>query len=204
MNRLFPFLCLVFGACCLAPPRTSRLADIDYPWELVSLERLPEGLFWHQKIRASFDGREVAFEAILQKSGEELLVLGLTPMGTKAFALRQTGLVCSFEKFVDQEIPFPARFILVDIQRCFFPLAAAPADDTDGVRIISIGQERVEESWRGGRLDSRTFERPGQSDGARIRVDYEDWSADGTVPERVQLDNGWFGYVLTIQTAKGG
>ena len=203
MKRLLlSVLLATCAACASSPEHPPSLSEADYPFELVEPDALPDGLFWQQRIKASFRGREVSFEAILQKEGPELLVVGLTPVGAKAFVLRQIGSEFSFEALTDHELPFPPRFMLIDIQRCFFPFAPAP--ETDGERTIQVGGETLREEWRAGKLRSRSFEgRPSPYE-TPIRVRY-DYSMES--PEAVPfatLENTWFDYVLEITTADEG
>lgn len=189
------------GLGCASINRAERsLQETDYPWELLPSESLGKDIFWRQRISASFQGRTESFQAVLQTGEGVLWVVGLSPLGTKSFVLRQEGLTSSFEEFVDGDFPFPGRFILIDIQRCFFPLGPTSSLHS-GVNRFEFNGEIVEETWQGGRLVSRCFQRPGYGKhGAAIVVSYEDWSPDGTTPRKVTLENGWFEYRLTISS----
>jgi hypothetical protein len=124
------------------------------------------------------EGETHRFDAVLQKQGDTLLLLCLTPLQSVAFQLRQTGTEVWFENRTGHEMPFDPRYILQDIQRAFFPQT-----DRDG--------EAVEEEHDGGTLRRRTFRRTSGDPPGTIEVRY-----DGPV---VTLMNGWFGYELRIE-----
>jgi hypothetical protein len=185
-------------SCASASPEEHTLEEADYPWELLPSDSLGKDLFWRQRISASFQDREESFQAVVQSSNGVLLVVGLSPMGTKSFILRQEGLDSTFEEFVDGEFPFPGRFILIDLQRCFFPLGSTDTIHS-GVNLFQFNGETVEETWRDGQLVTRRFQRPGYGEhGEAIVVSYEDWSEDGSTAKKVTLENGWFEYRLII------
>jgi hypothetical protein len=155
-----------------------------------------------QKIVATYGDRSSSFDAVLQKRGDELTLLGLTPFGSRAFVLRQRGTEVSFESFVPQTLPFPPRYILIDVERVFFQwigadVAAAPDGEREGVRAGEIVKER----WKEGRLLRRTFQRVDGRPPGEIVVEYDGgMAADGTPPTHVAFRNGWYGYRLEIAT----
>lgn len=188
------------AGCALASRAERSLQETDYPWKLLPSESLDKDIFWRQRISASFQNREVSFQAVIQSSNGVFMVVGISPMGTKSFVLRQEGMMSTFEEFVDGDIPFPGHFILIDIQRCFFPLAPSEAM-LSGTNSFEWNGETVEETWKDGLLVSRRFQRPGYGElGESILISYEGWSEDGIMPAKVTLENGWFEYQLTISS----
>ena len=178
-----------------------------YPGELVSTDTLQgvQGDFMaRQKLSGRHGDRDFAFEAVLQLRGGTLTVLGLTPFGTKAFLLEQTGTDVSFRPLIDREIPFPPEYILQDIHRVWLWHARLPWGDRAPNQAedpsVEIAGERVTEQWIDGALVRRSFERlDGQPPGT-IRVDYMGGQRRGQPARQVVLDNGWFGYRLEIET----
>jgi hypothetical protein len=195
-------LVLVFafaGAGCTGTPRSASPARAaDYPGELVDSAALPS-LFLRQRIEARFGDRSIAFSAVLQSDAGVLSLLALTPYGSRAFLLQQRGKTIAFNRYVDRDLPFPPRFILLDVHRTLFlGLPGAPLPDGDHTAVQH--GERIVERWRGGRLLERTFERVDGRPAGRIRIAYQDGMRPPLPPARIDLHNGWFGYQLAIHT----
>ncbi len=190
---------LLAAACATAAPAWT---DMDYPGTLQPAATLPQDLLWQQRITATWgeDGQR-GFDAAVQKQGETLTVLGLSPIGAVGFAMILRGTTIELQNQSEQELPFPPRFILLDVQRTFYPWLT-PAVGSDGGRTGIVGDERVQEIWRDGRLLERRFTRlDGKPEGAiTITYDWRDTEAQRIAPVRTVLDNGWFGYRLTVDT----
>ncbi len=188
---------LALAAC--GPPRSSGVVR-EYPGTL----RAPsayEGDFAldHAVAAIHAEGTE-HFRAVVEKRGDRIVLVGLAGHGGRAFAITQAGTEVSLERFVDRELPFPARYVLLDFHRAW--LAGLPgAPLADGEHRAELDGEEVTEVWADGLLVTRTFRRlDGAAEGV-IRVTYEpglDPRLDAPTPERVELDNGWFGYRLAI------
>ncbi|MBX3464605.1 MAG: DUF3261 domain-containing protein [Planctomycetes bacterium] len=192
--------CLL-AAACAAPPR-QPFADRDYPGTLLPAAALDADVLWQQRVTATWgeDGRR-GFDAAVQKQGEALTVLGLSPVGAIGFVIVLRGTEVELQNPSGEDLPFPPRFVLLDVQRTFYPwLGRAPAHD--GERDGTVGDERVHESWQGGRLRQRRFERlDGVPQGAiTIRYEWPDDAQPTLAPPRTVLDNGWFGYRLAVDT----
>lgn len=192
-------------AGCATGPQRPPLTEAAYPGTLADSSALPNGLFLRQRIDARFGERTMSFSAVLQVDRGVLSLLALTPYGTRAFLIEQVGQSVRFTPYVDRELPFPPRFILVDVHRgLFFGLgqpARQPSPTTDGERTFERDGERVTELWRGGKLLERRFERLDHEPKGVVRVSYgREGFAPGQLPEQIDLDNGWFGYRLSIRT----
>lgn len=178
-------------------------APLGYPGELISTADMAADFLARQKLKGSFAEHEFAFEAVLQLRGGTLTVLGLTPFGTKAFVLTQTGLEIEFQALIDREIPFPPEYMLQDIHRALMwhtrlPWGEeAPSEDTASVEVAG---ERVSEQWSDGALIRRTFTRLDGEPAGEIRVDYVGGHRSGQPARTIVLDNGWFGYRIEIET----
>ncbi|MBK8096258.1 MAG: DUF3261 domain-containing protein [Planctomycetes bacterium] len=188
-------------AACAAPRR--QLVDGDYPGRLQPPAALGVDLVWQQRITATWgEGEQRGFEAALQKQRDELTVIGMSPLGQVGFVLIQRPAGVTFENRTDMQLPFPPRFVLLDVQRTFFPWL--PADPTlrDGDRQAVVDDELVTERYRDGRLRERTFTRCSGQPAGVIQVTY-DWDAaqpQQRAPRQAVLNNGWFRYRLTIDT----
>lgn len=178
---------------------------LGYPGELISTEALTQDFLARQKLEGKFGEREFKFEAVLQLRGGTLTVLGLTPFGTKAFVLEQTGTQVSFKALIDREIPFPAEYMLQDIHRAWLWHVRLPWADQPppaGSSSVEIAGERVTETWTDAGLVRRTFERLDGEPSGVISIDYVGGHQAGQPAKQVVLDNGWFGYRLEIQTTQ--
>jgi hypothetical protein len=186
-------------------PQESENPQVGYPGELISTERMSHDFLARQKLSGKFGDRNFEFEAVLQLRKGTLTVLGLTPFGTKAFVLEQTGTEVSFKPLIDREIPFPPEYMLQDIHRVWFWHVQLPwGDDPPAEQnpSVEVANERVTETWTENGLVRRTFER---LDGARegvIRIDYVGGHRTGRPPKQVVIENGWFGYRLEITTVE--
>lgn len=200
MLRL-PLLVLLLAAAC-ATSRGPAFAQRDYPGALRPAETLAVDLLWQQRITASWgeDGRR-GFDAAVQKQGDTLTVLGLSPMGNVGFTIVLRGTTVDLQSHPGEELPFPPRFVLLDVQRTFYPwLEGTPP--RDGERSGEVDGERVHETFRDGRIRERRFERLDAAPPGAITITYDWTDTDATwlAPRRVTLDNGWFGYRLSVDT----
>ncbi|MEE9385378.1 MAG: DUF3261 domain-containing protein [Nannocystaceae bacterium] len=166
----------------------------SYPGRLRTPTVMQGDFMWRQRVTARWEAGSRGFDAVLQKQGGVLTLLGLTPMGTAAFVIVLDGGQLSFDNHTHQELPFPPRYIMLDVQRVFFPWLAP------GQRQGRVGNEYVEESWIDGRLTQRTFRRLDDNPAGKIQVTYNNWERGAAAPREAVLDNLWFGYQLIIET----
>ncbi len=219
---------LLLPGCATSQQGQARaLNGDDYPGELRSPKLFGRDLMIQQRVTArwgeagGFDldspthdeeqrpSGEHGFDAALQIQGDVLTLLGLTPLGSVGFVItlraapegsaEQTQL--SYRNETDRELPFPPRFILLDVQRVFWPWF----DDVAPVEGMSerqemLGEERVRETYLNGKLRERSFSRLDGDPAGFIRVLYDWTDARSGVPTRVELINEWFGYRLTIDS----
>jgi hypothetical protein len=217
-------IAVAIGAC--APPPGARRSqspaappgsDRPYTGPFVDPATVPQDFLDRQRITATYGDRTAQFDAVLQKRGGELTLLGLTPFGSRAFVLRQVGTDVFFQSFVPQSMPFPPRYILIDVQRVFFAWAQGSAGgavpdagyDAGGSGAPPDGELQREregeietERWVAGRLQRRTFRRADGDPRGEIVVDYDGdgMGSDGTPPAHIRFANGWYGYRLEIAT----
>jgi hypothetical protein len=202
MGAALAALLLGLAGCAVSRPALPALRESDYPGLIRSPTVLGADVLLQQRITASWgDGRERGFDAALQTQGEQLTLIGLSPMGSTAFVVLLRGTDLEHRNQTAEELPFPPRFIVIDVQRVFFPwLARAGQRLPDGEHTGEIGDERIVERIAAGRLVERRFSRLDGEPAGEIIVRYE-WDRPAAVaPSRAELDNGWFGYRLTIET----
>jgi len=165
-----------------------------------------------QRVRIEWPGGSDAFDAVLQRRPGELALVGLGPMNLVGFRLAlvavesEDGRVekVEIENRSGRDLPFSAAHILADVQRVFYPWIAA-GDETgsdcgDCERSGRWGPIAVWERGSPGRLFERRFAIADALDAGEVRVRYADWQGEPAFPKRVDLENGWFGYRLQIET----
>ena len=181
-------------------PKEAPQARAEYRGPLVDPATIPGDFLWEQRVSAIHGEKKGAFDAVLQKRGAELLILGLTPMKTRGFALTQRNAEFEYKQFVPFELPFSPASILYDVHRCFFYelLGSFPSS---GVRQGSFEQERLVDEFEGGHLIRRVFENVSDTS-ASITIEYSPPGYfQGVPPRTVSLKNGGYGYQLTVTTS---
>lgn len=187
-----------------AAHRGVPFADADYPGTLQPAAALPDDVLWQQRVTAAWgltrgERGERGFDAAIQKQRDTLTVLGMSPMGSVGFALILRDTLVEVRNDAGEELPFPARFVLLDVQRTFYPWLGAPL--SHGNRLGKRDGEEIFETWRDGRLRQRTFRRLDGVPAGSITIHYEWADDDGRrAPRRTVLANEWFDYRLTIDT----
>lgn len=188
------------GGCCTAP-KMEAIDPSSYPGVLQPPSSLGRDLVWRQKVTAQWGtDKSASFEAVLQKAGNALTLIGLNPMGQMGFAISFDGADIRLETRGGVEMPFPARFILLDVQRAFWPWLNEERISSSNERYGVVAGEQIRETFTGGRLNERVFQRADNVPKGMIRIRYSGWEGERLAPERVVLENGWFGYVLTVET----
>lgn len=197
---------IVLVGCCATPHPT--LHDLSYPGTLQPASQLTTQAVWQQRVAAVWqppgqEPQERGFDAALQRQGETLTVIGLSPLGTVGFSIQQTNADIDVVNNIEDQFVIPPRFILLDVQRTFFPWACPDwiAQPPDGTRTGQLANEEITETWLGGQLQHRTFRRLDNQPPGLITVTYEWQQPNWALPSRAILDNAWFGYRLTITTS---
>lgn len=195
---------LALAACGSSVRRTTiRTTDpAEYPGALRDPKTLPHDFLVRQTItiHATRDGKPVdgEFDAVLQKRGDTLLILGFGPMNVKAFTITQRADRIVAEQYMGPDLPFSPRNIVVDVDRVFFDRLPPPADaGFSGVQRGELDGEHVEETWRDGNLRAVAFTRPDRRGAVRVELG-AGCDAAHCEPESATLHNEWFGYTLEI------
>jgi hypothetical protein len=213
LSRLFRLLSLSLSVAVLVTGCTrpsvltatpEQLTDA-YPTVLQSPATLGPDFMMEQEVTMTHAEGSNTFRAILQKRGDELVLLGLAPHGGRAFVLTQRGDAVTFESFMPEELPFPAQYILHDIHRTWFHSAGSAEPDAQGFREVERDGERIREHVGAGGVSERRFERLDGAPAGAIVVRYGDGLTAGAPhtarpPDEVTFENGWFGYSGRIRT----
>lgn len=135
-----------------------------------------------------------SFEGVLQKEGNTLTLVGLTPFGSRAFVLTQSGTrPLEFQKYIPIEIPFQPEYVLIDVHRVYDDLRSG---QPNGWRTDIVGDESRSDRYENGLLAERIYLSSDRL--KKIHVSYaRDANGQAT---RIRLTNERFGYRLEITT----
>ena len=184
--------------CALLPLR-GRAID-DCPGALVSTRDIAGEFLIRQRVRVDSGARAFAFELAIQKRGDELLVVGLDPLGAKLFAVTQVGVDTTIDALPAPVLEVPPHNVLRDLHRARF-LQAEPVPH-HGIATATHGPDRILEIWQDGRLRARRITRDGTPGQVRLAFSTPGPEADGS--ERVAIENEWCGYRAEIVTLSEG
>jgi hypothetical protein len=195
-------------AGCSTPSRhvvLSASAPAEYPFVLHDPATLPRDFLvrQHLTVHTRRDGQPASgqFDAIVQKQGDTLLIVGLGPMNVKAFTLEQRGDRIEFAQFFGPELPFSPRNILVDVHRVFFHHlpATGSSPPRSGIARGELDGETVEETWQDGELRRAVFTRPGGARRGAVTVELGPGCTPAACePASAVVRNAWFDYELEI------
>ncbi len=200
MKRFVSVLVLVSVALwgCGAPARTTP--SPRPPGVLHAPSDYASDFAIDQQVTAGFGEEQQTFRAVIEKHGDSLVMVALGPTGGRAFVLSQHGTEVTFESHLPRELPFPPEYMLFDVHRTW--LVALPgAPLADGEHTGVIDEEEVTEVWADARIQSRSFRRLDGVPAGLLTITFEgglDPRVDQPAPTRVVVDNGWFGYRLTL------
>jgi hypothetical protein len=158
---------------------------------------IPGAFAVRQKVTARSRQGGGSFEAVLQRQPGKLILLGLTPYGSRGFLLEQTASDLKFTSYLPRDLPFPPTFMLLDVYRVFGQWLGPPL--LEGGRAGVVRAELVHERWRGGVLLERTFGPAAGGLAPTTTIAYEGRGPSG-LPAHVVLTNTRFGYTLEIET----
>jgi hypothetical protein len=195
---------LVAWACvsCVSCASPAPKSPVEYPGVLHPPSELGPDFSMHQHVVATAGGQTGSFDGVLQKRGNQLVIVGLGPGGIRAFVLQQDGNAIKYERTMGPELPFPPRNIVLDVHRVFFKKLPPPQSGTGTVR-GTLDDESVEEDWRDGNLVERRFTRPSSAHKGIIRITYTPGcTAEKCAPPSIRLVNEWFSYALTIESTE--
>ncbi|MBX2813398.1 MAG: DUF3261 domain-containing protein [Myxococcales bacterium] len=161
-----------------------------------SPQEMPIDFQWRQVVKVVYGERKPReFDAVLEKSGRRMTLLGMTPLGTVTFVAEAEGTRVRFENRTGETLPFDGTYILRDVQRVFFPWLSGSV--RNGWRTGRFGEEMVRERVVDGQVVERRFERRGK---LQAKIEFLEPVAAYKASPRVKLENMRFGYLLDIQT----
>jgi hypothetical protein len=186
---------MLLAACATSAPEPRPSARP----ELVSTREIPGSFLLRQQVEFRAGERSGSFEAVVQKRCDELVVIGFTPFGQRAFSVRQRGTEVDAEVHVPGAWPFPPEYILLDIHRAYLvPLPTHPPEG--GVRETRYGSESLSERWAAGRLTARRFRSGDDGQEAGVVIRYGGEAARVDTPGEVFIENRELGYEIEVST----
>ena len=175
----------------LARPKTALL---------VSSTALGPPFVARQKVIVRHGETTESFEAAVQVHGGRLVFVAMTPMGIKLFTVVQDGTAVQATTGAGLQLPFSPEHVLVDVHRTYFA-AIPPTPRADGIHVLRVADETVEEHWASGKLMRRSFRESPRGD-PTVTVSYDGGLAPGQPwPGRTLLEDRRRGYRLEILTA---
>jgi len=170
---LLGVLAVLFLACAHheAPPPAYAGAEVPSAADLPQPDFIPGTFTVRQKLVAKSEKGGGSFEAVLQKRPGRVTILGLLPIGARAFVLEHDGKDVKVTNYLPRDPPFPPHLVLLDVYRVFGAWLGPPPP-ADGEREGTVRGERIHERWRAGRLVERTFVRAGSGPPGTISITY--------------------------------
>jgi hypothetical protein len=150
--RLFNSILL---ATALAGCRTLPVTEIPIArgatFDLQSPAALGQEISLEQIVDAKYGEKELSFHCLLEVDAKELVLVGMTPMNTRAFTLTFDGEELSIDVMPGAQLPAPPEHILADLQLALWP--------EPHVRGLEVAEFEVEDRVRGGSDLRREFSR---------------------------------------------
>ena len=127
--------CCLLGGCRHVPWGGRALPACPGP--LVSTLDIPGDFLWRYQVQIDSDGDvgDAAFQLVVQKRGDELVLVGIHALGAELFSVRQIGTRVDVEALPPQALPIPPENVLRDVHRLRFAASAATPEiawDADG------------------------------------------------------------------------
>ena len=184
----------LLGAGCAHLGRGRAVPEC--PGELVASGAIEGEFLLRQRWSVERGGETFTLEVVAQKRGDELVLVGLHPLGAKLFTLRQRGIETRVEAAPAPALEVPPLDVLRDLHRARF-LAPAGAGGDGRTSERRDGTEISE--WReGGRLRERSFRR--LADDRLVTLRFDEPAPGGGDAARVEIENAWCGYRAEVTT----
>jgi hypothetical protein len=184
----------LLAAGCLHLPGRGR-AIPECPGELASTAEIAGDFLVRQRLRVALGDRAWSLHLVAQKRGDELVLIGLHPLGARLFTVRQRGLETSVDALPAPALEVPPLNVLRDLHRVRFLGLERPG--ADGTFATRRGGTEIREVRLAGRLRRRSFQRPGGDPAGVVELTFDEPPEGGP---RVAIENGWCGYRAELTT----
>ena len=181
-------LALFAAGCWHLPFRARKVREC--PGAVVSTRESTGEFLLRQRIRIESGGERFAMQLVVQKRGDELVLVGLNPIGAVLFTLRQRGTQIELDSLPPPMLEIPPANLLRDFHRIHtFEVADSAAD---GATTAHVGDTEIREIWEGGVLRLREFRPLGAPAADTVQLRFE--------PQRVSIANGACDYRAEVVT----
>jgi hypothetical protein len=119
------------SACSSLPMRSRAIPDC--PGEIYSTHQIPGNFAARERVTVTAKDLDFPFELVVQKSGDDLVLIGLSPLGAKLFSVVQIGTEPSVDALPAAVLPIPPLNVLRDLHRLRFAPQSKPAADREPV-----------------------------------------------------------------------
>lgn len=175
---------------------------------LVPADLLSPEISMRQRLRFIAGERDGEIDAVVQLTCGELVVVGLTPIGTRLFTIRQTGRDVDARLMLPGDWPFEPERVLLSLQRSMLlplprPPEAGAVDEADpGIWLGRTPFEiALEERWLAGRVVERRVHEARASGPATIEIRYSAPGLDtDSIPRSTTIESEKDGYRIEIET----
>ncbi len=178
-------------------------AELEARAALMPVPATAPNFMARQKLIGRYGEREFRAEVIIQKQGEKLVLIGLSPFGTKGFVLEQTGVEVEYTSHMPEgrELPFPPVFMLVDVHRSIW-LSGQGTAKPDGEHTSERGDYRVTDDWRGGLIRAREISPAGEGAAPEVSIEFPEGARYGVPPSKQLLRHHRYGYSVEVETVQ--
>jgi hypothetical protein len=186
---------LLLAACSHKPAPPPAVPQFGLAGVLIPTDQIQSPPFVvEQRIKGTYRGGEVGLDCVVQFKDKKLTVLGLTPFGTRAFSIEQTGTAVKFEKYVERDLPVQPEMVLYDIHRVFF--RGLPPDVSQGQNY----SDQVTELRSGDYVVERRFQN--MEGPTNLVVISFDGPPAPIVAPHVKIANTAFAYAVEIENTQ--
>jgi hypothetical protein len=165
----------------------------------VAADSLPD-LRLQQRLRFGSEEDERRVDVVVEKRGPELVLVGLTPAGTRAFSLRLREGRLEIDRGVARWLDIDPVLVFDAVQRSRL-VGFGEDSPGDGEHASAHGAEERTDTWRGGRRVARSFAAPGSP--PSVRIEYRRAEGDpmgGAGTELIRVESEWCDYTARIAT----
>ncbi len=191
---------LVSAGCVLPqwmgfPPRVPECRGT-----LVPTAEIPGDFVLRQRLRVTSPEVDTGLDLAVQKREDELVVVGFTSLGAKAFSLTQRGTKVRVHDNLGRASSVPPINVLRDLHRVLFLSVRDEPFYANRTQAVRDGT-RITEFWWQGRLTSRIFQRIDEKPPGTLSVSLPDGSGG-----EARIHNAWCDYdavLVTVSDSRG-
>jgi hypothetical protein len=171
------------------PPRVS-----ECPGLLVPTAEIPGDFVLRQRLRVTSPEVDTGLDLAVQKHEDELVVVGFTALGAKAFSITQRGTKVRVRDNLGRASSVPPINVLRDLHRVLFLSVRDEPFYANTTQAVRDGT-RITEFWWQGHLTSRIFQRMDEKPAGTLSISFPD-GGDG----EARIHNVWCNYDAVLVT----